>query len=184
MKSLGMMTLGLCLIGAPLAAQQDTTHARHPMQRQRAGAAQRGARGHDMERGGMDEMMPMMREMMAPMLRMIAYTPDHLLAHKDSLQLTSDQVSKLTAIQATAKSAHDAAAGDFKTHMDGLSQAFQTASPDTSTLRTHFDAAHAAMGKAHWAMLAAAAQSRAVLTDAQRSKIDTWVSTMEQRHGN
>ncbi len=37
------------------------------------------------------------------------------------------------------------------------------------------------MGKAHWAMLTAAAQSRAVLTDAQRSKIDTWVTAMEQR---
>jgi len=39
------------------------------------------------------------------------------------------------------------------------------------------------MGKAHWAMLAAAAQARAVLTDAQRSKIDTWISTMDQRRG-
>ncbi len=182
MKTLGTITLGLCLIAAPLTAQ-DTTHARHPMQRQRAGAAQRAARGQGVERGGMDDMMPMMREMMAPMMRVIAYTPDHLLAHKDSLQLTSDQVSKLTAIQGTAKSAHDAAATDFKTHMDALSQAFQTASPDTAALRPHFEEAHTAMGKAHWAMLAAAAQARAVLTDAQRSKIDNWISTMDQRRG-
>jgi hypothetical protein len=65
--------------------------------------------------------------------------------------------------------------------MGAVSQAFQTAAPDTTALRPHFEAAHAAMGKAHWAMVAAAAQSRAVLTDAQRQKIDAWVATMQQR---
>src|ERR1051326_7949958 len=80
-----------------------------------------------------------------------------------------------------AKAAHDAAGSDFKTHMDELSQAFQTASPDTAALRPHFDAAHAAMGKAHWAMLSAAARSRALLTDAQRQKVDAAVAAMSQR---
>jgi len=37
------------------------------------------------------------------------------------------------------------------------------------------------MGQAHWAMLSAAAQARATLTDAQRQKIDAWVNAMEQR---
>ena len=171
MKSLGLIALGLCCIAAPLAAQRDTTHARRPGQRAMARS----------ERGGMDDMASMMREMMGPMMHVMAYTPDHLLAHKDSLQLTSDQVTKLTAIRESAKAAHDAAAADMRTHMGAVSQAFQNASPDTSTLRTHFEAAHAAAGKAHWTMLVAAAQSRAVLTDAQRSKIDSWVTTMEQR---
>ena len=105
----------------------------------------------------------------------------HLLNHKDSLNLTADQVSKLTAIRDSAKAAHDAAGSDFKTHMDELSQAFQTASPDTAALRPHFDAAHAAMGKAHWAMLSAAARARALLTDAQRQKVDAAVAAMSQR---
>jgi hypothetical protein len=65
--------------------------------------------------------------------------------------------------------------------MGVVSQAFQTAAPDTSAIRPHFEAAHAAMGKAHWAMVAAAAQSRAVLTDAQRQKVDAWVTMMQQR---
>ncbi len=173
MKALGFITL-LCCIAAPLAAQ-DTTHARRPVQQPRAGMGMRA------EHGGMDEMMGMMREMMAPMMHIMAYTPDHLLARKDSLQLTSDQVAKLTAIGGSAKAAHDAAATDWKTHMNGVSQAFQSASPDTNALKTHFEAAHGAMGKAHWVMLAAAAQARAVLTDAQRSKIDAWVTAMEQR---
>src|SRR5216110_2245248 len=118
-------------------------------------------------RPGMDEMMGMMREMMAPMVGVIAYTPGHLLAQKDSLKLTPDQVTKLTNIENSAKAAHETGAADFKTHMGAVSQAFQTAAPDTTALRPHFEAAHAAMGKAHWAMVAAAAQSRAVLTDAR-----------------
>jgi len=168
MKVLGFITLTLCCIAAPLAAQ-DTSHARHP------------GMGQGMGRGGMDEMMGMMREMMAPMMGVIAYTPGHLLAQKDSLKLTPDQVTKLTNIENSAKAAHETGAADFKTHMGAVSQAFQTAAPDTTALRPHFEAAHAAMGKAHWAMVAAAAQSRAVLTDAQRQKVDAWVTTMQQR---
>ena len=172
MKSLTLLA-ALCIVAAPLVAQ-DTTHARHPSRR---GAMAR----HAPMRGGDDQMMAMMREMMAPMMKVIAYTPDHLLNHKDSLNLTADQVSKLTAIRDSAKAAHDAAGSDFKTHMDELSQAFQTASPDTAALRPHFDAAQAAMGKAHWAMLSAAARSRALLTDAQRQKVDAAVAAMSQR---
>ena len=181
MKSLGLIALGLCCIAAPLAAQQDTSRARRPAQRPRMGM---GQRGQGMGRGGMemdDSMMAMMREMMAPMMRIMAYEPGRLLAHKDSLQLTSDQVTKLTTLRDSAKAAHDAAARDVKTHLDAASQAFQTASPDTSALRAHFNEAHDAMGKAHWAMLSAAAQARAVLTDSQRAKVDAALNAMSQR---
>jgi len=167
MKVLGFITLTLYCIAAPLAAQ-DTTYARHPGMRPGTGR-------------GMDEMMGMMREMMAPMMGVIAYTPGHLLAQKDSLKLTPDQVTKLTNIENSAKAAHETGAADFKTHMGVVSQVFKTAAPDTTALRPHFEAAHAAMGKAQWAMVAAAAQSRAVLTDAQRQKVDGWVTMMQQR---
>jgi hypothetical protein len=162
MKMLGLITLCVFSIAAPLAAQNP--HAR-------------GAMAH----GDMDDMMPMMREMMAPMLRIMAYTPQHLLARKDTLKLTADQISKLTTIQNSAKAEHDAAEADFKTHFGAINQGFQTSAPDTSALRPHFDVAHQAMGKAHWAMLAAAAQARAVLTDAQRQKMDALVTSMQQR---
>jgi len=178
MKALGMISISLCCIAAPLAAQ-DTAHARHPAGRPRAGMGQRAQHGEMM-----DEMMPMMREMMAPMMRVMAYTPEHLLSRKDTLKLTSDQISRLTAIQTSAKSAHDAAAADIKTHLGAVSQAFQATSPDTGALRMHFEEAHAAMGKAHWAMLSAAAQARAVLTDPQRQKVDAWVNAMERREGH
>ncbi len=168
MKALQLLAIGLCCIAAPLAAQ-DTTHARHPMQRAPA--------GEDM----MEHMMPMMREMMGPMMRAMSYAPDHLLSRRDSLHLTGDQVTRLTAIRDGAKTAHDAAAADVKLHFDELAQAFQSPSPDTSALLPHFQAAHAAMGKAHWAMLAASARAKAVLTDAQRTQVDAWVMAMERR---
>jgi hypothetical protein len=177
MKALGLITISLCCIAAPLAAQ-DTTHARRPGQRPHARMGQRT------QHGEMDEMMPMMREMMAPLMRVMAYIPEHLLSRKDSLKLTPDQISKLTAIQTSAKSAHDAAVADIKTHLGEVSKAFQAASPDTNSLRMHFEAAHAAMGKAHWAMLSAAAQARAALTDAQRQRVDAWVNAMEHRDGD
>lgn len=175
MKPLALVTT-LCVIAAAPLAAQDTTRARHP------GHPGGGMGPRSGPRGAMaDDMMPMMREMMAPMMRIIAYTPDHLLAHKDSLQLTADQVTKLTALHDSAKSAHEAAATDFKTHMGELSQAFQGPSPDAAALQPHFDAAHAAMGKAHWAMLSAAARAKALLTDAQRRKVDAWVNAMARR---
>lgn len=172
MKALGLITISLCCIAAPLAAQ-DTTQARPPM-RPRAGM------GPGMGRGYMANMMPMMHGMMAPMMRVMAYTPQHLLAWKDSLKLTSDQISKLTTIQSSAKATHDAAAAGFKTHFDAVTQGFQSASPDTAALRRHYEEAHAAMGKAHWAMVVAATQARAVLTDAQRQRVDGWVNAMQQ----
>ena len=173
MKTITLIAAAVCLVAAPLAAQQDTSHARHPRRAMRRPPMQRGEHG--------DDMMAMMREMMAPLMSVMAYTPDHLLDHRDSLQLTSDQVTRLTAIRDAAKTAHDAAASDFKTHAGELSTAFQAAAPDTNALRPHLDAAHAAMGKAHWAMLSAAAQAKAVLTDAQRQKVDATVKAMMQR---
>jgi hypothetical protein len=35
------------------------------------------------------------------------------------------------------------------------------------------------MGRAHWAMLSAAAQARALLTDAQRGRVDGWTDMMQ-----
>ena len=172
MKTRILITAALCLVVAPLAAQQDTSHARHPRPAMRRPMPP-GEHG--------DDMMAMMREMMAPMMSIMAYTPDHLLDHRDSLKLTSDQVTRLTTIRDAAKAAHDAAANDFKAHSGELSTAFQAAAPDTNALRPHLDAAQAAMGKAHWAMLTAAAQAKAVLTDAQRQKVDATVKAMMQR---
>jgi hypothetical protein len=63
--------------------------------------------------------------------------------------------------------------------MDALAQAMQAAAPDTGAVKLHFQGAHAAMGKAHWTMLSAAAQAKAVLTDEQRGRVNGWVDATE-----
>jgi Spy/CpxP family protein refolding chaperone len=145
----------LALAGTPLVAQQP-----HRM-------------GRDQK---MMSHMMQMEQMMAPMMRAMAFTPDHLLARKDSLNLTPQQITRLTALRDAAKTAHDQPAADAKMHMDAMAQVLNAASPDTSAVKMHFQESHAAMGKAMWAMLAAAAQARAVLTDEQRARVDRWAS--------
>ncbi|HXY67959.1 MAG TPA: Spy/CpxP family protein refolding chaperone [Gemmatimonadales bacterium] len=147
----------LAAAAAPLAAQQ------HP-----------APPPHGMGMGGMshDDMMPGMDSMMAPMMRAMAYAPQHLLREKTTLHLTTDQITLLTNLADSAKAAHDAAAGQAKMHMGELEQVMQVAAPDTAAVRAHFDAAHRLMGDAMWAMLRASAQARALLTDAQRSQVD------------
>lgn len=131
-----------------------------------------------MGRGMMPHMMQM-EQMMAPMMGAMAFTPDHLLSRKDTLGLTPQQVTRLTALRDAAKTAHDAAAAETKAHMDALAQAFQSPTPDTAAVKLHFQGAHAAMGKAHWAMLAAATQAKAVLTDEQRARVTAWAGAMQ-----
>jgi len=153
-------------LAAPLGAQERAKpdSMRHPMM----GAGP-----------GMMMSDPMMEQMGRAMMRVMLYTPPHLLARKDALALTADQITRLTALRDGAKTAHDAAMADATARMKELEQAANAAQPDTLALRTHFQAAHAAMGKAHWAMLASAAQSRAVLTDAQRTKVQVWADSMQ-----
>ena len=146
----------MALVAAPLAAQQP------------------GMMGQ-----GMMPQMMQMQEMMGPMMRGMAFAPNHLLMRKDALGLSAQQAARLTAIRDAAKAAHDAAHADAKTHMDAVAQAMQASAPDTGAVRLHFQAAHAAMGKAHLAMLTAAAQAKALLTDEQRGRVNGWADAME-----
>ena len=139
-------------------------------------AAQQPRMGHDQE---MMSHMMQMEQMMAPMMRGMAFAPGHLLMRKDALGLTAQQVTRLTALRDAAKTAHDAAEADGKAHMGALAQAMQASAPDTGAVRLHFQGAHAAMGKAHLTMLTAAAQAKALLTDEQRGRVNGWVDAME-----
>jgi hypothetical protein len=153
MKAMAWLVV-LAGAAAPLAAQQ------HQAPR---GMAQGGMHG---------DMMPGMDSMMAPMMRAMATSPQHLLRQKDALHLTGDQVTQLTALADASKSAHDAAAQQAQMHLGEMEQVMQSAAPDTAAVKHHFEAAHRLMGDAMWAMMAAAAQGRALLTDAQRTQVD------------
>lgn len=117
-----------------------------------------------------------MPHMMGPMMRTMAFAPEHLLNRKEALGLTAQQEQRLTQLRDQAKQAHDAAMTDAHTHMEAM----QRSGPgDTTGLRQHFQGAHNAMGTAHWAMLRASAQARALLTEEQRGRVMGWVDAME-----
>jgi Spy/CpxP family protein refolding chaperone len=149
--------LTLVALGAgPLTAQQPTPPAGHMM-------------GDAMG----------MQQMMAPMMAVMAYTPQHLLAHTDALALTSDQVARLTQLRDATKTAQEAAVAEAANHLRELRAAADAPTPDTAAWKIHFQAAHSAMGKAHWLALASAAQAKTVLTAEQRSKIKAWADSLE-----
>jgi hypothetical protein len=131
--------------------------------------------------GGMMMDDPGMQQMGASLMRLMLYVPQHLLARQAALGLTPAQVTRLTALRDGTKTTHDAARGQAMMHLKELGQAANAAQPDTGALKTHFQAAHTAMAQVRWAMLAAAVQARAVLTDAQRASLQAWADSMQAR---
>ena len=102
----------------------------------------------------------------------------HLLGRKDALALSADQVTRLTVLRDGSKDAQDAAMREAQAHIKELEEGAAASKPDTAALKVHFQAAHTAMGRAHWAMLASAVQARGVLTDPQRVKVQAWADSM------
>src|SRR3989442_898036 len=172
-------TLLALMICVPVAAQQrDTTKKGPPaMGHGMAPGAMPGG-GMGME-GMMGGMMGHMMQTMGPMTRTMASSPAHLLMHKDVLHLTDQQAAKLTALRDAAQAAHDAAMTAMRTQGEAMATAMSVATPDTTQLKAHFQAAQAAMAQAHWVMLSAAAQARALLTETQPARVDGWADVME-----
>src|SRR5947208_14898160 len=112
-------------------------------------------------------------------MALIHTTPQPLPAGKAPLVVPPGQVGRLAGLRDGAKPARDAALAEAETHVKELEQVANAAKADTAALKTHFQAAHNAMGKAHWTMLASSAQARAVLTDAQRAKVQMWADSMQ-----
>ncbi len=176
MRALALLAAATAALTIPAAAQQPT--AQQP-------AAHPPAAGHAQMMPGhrMDMMMPGMDSMMAPMMHVMSYTPEHLLADKAALHLTPEQQSELTALRDAAKAAHDAAAQQAAMHLREMEQVLQPAVPDTTATQTPFDAAHRFMHEAMWAMIRSAAQARALLTDAQRKQVDEMAARPMPRGG-
>jgi len=186
----GLVAILALLCAAPSVAQQpaprDTT--RHGMMGHQMPA--QGTGQHQMMQGqsmpgGMAHDSAMGCGMMSGggMMGVMAPDPVHLLAMKADLRLTADQERRITAIRDAARPGHDAARQSGEVHSRELAQAMQAAAPDSVAVRTHFEAAHAAMGRAHLTMLLAAAQARAALTDAQRRQLDSLHSSMSRPTG-
>lgn len=112
----------------------------------------------------------MIRETGPEMMELMSYTPAFLLAFKDTLGLSADQIARLTRLRDGSKRAHDVAMAEARAHIKELEQAANAPRMDSNALRVHAEAAHRALGKAYWATLATAPRARALLTDAQRAK--------------
>lgn len=162
MRTMSVLVAATALVALPLAAQQ-----------------QGGMMG-----GGQMQMagtgIGMMDSMMAPMMHSMATAPERLLLRKAALHLTADQVSQLTALRDAARPARDSAAQQAMMHLREMDEVMHVPAPDTAAVRQHFEAALQYMGQAHMAMLDAAAQARAVLTDDQRNQVDA-AATMRRR---
>jgi Spy/CpxP family protein refolding chaperone len=152
MRTMCWLAAASALVALPLAAQQP--------------GGMMG--GGQMQMAGMG----MMDSMMAPMMRSMATAPERLLLRKAALHLTADQVSQLTALRDAARPARDTAAQRAMMHLREMDEVMHQAAPDTGAVRQHFEAALQYMGQAHMAMLDAAAQARALLTDDQRKEVD------------
>ncbi len=174
------------LAAVPVSAQQPAARdtARHPMMGgQMAGQGMAGMMGGQAGGMGCSMMGGMMHDsamggMMGGMMRGMALAPEHLLARKAALGLTADQERRLTAIRDAARPAHDAGMSAATHHQQEIDDVMRAAAPDTAAVTHHFNAAHAAMGQAHLAMLQSAALARAVLTDAQRRQADSVATAM------
>lgn len=131
--------------------------------------------------GGMMGMQGMGGGMMmghGQMPRVNVFQPAHLLARKDVLELSADQVGRLEALQASAeKTSKDAQAAARARHEE-LAEAVAAPGADPKSVRSLFDAAHAAMAKAHWTKMETALRAKAVLSEAQRARVQGWADAM------
>src|SRR5579872_4957892 len=143
------LLLAVVAIPCMLAAQQPDSAWKHGMP---GGEGMRGGMGMGggMMGGVMGHMMEHMAPMMGPMMRVMIFSPGHLLMHKEQLNLTEAQVTKLTSLRDGARSAEEAASSEAEKHGHELAEVMGGASADTTALKAHFQAMHAAMGKAHW----------------------------------
>jgi len=130
---------------------------------------------------GMHGMMEGMAEMMPAMARVHVFSPQHLLEHREVLKLTDEQVNRLTALKATATKAHDDAQASHDAHHKQMMDALAAAAPNAREAQGHFQAAHTAMGNAHWAMIEASIQAMAVLTEVQRARVEGWADAMREQ---
>ncbi len=187
MRSAALTAALALVIAAPVAAQRPMSRdtARHaltahrtatPSARQGMGGMQAGAMRCSMMGAMMHD--SAMGTAMGSMMQVMGGSAEHVLAAKTTLHLTAEQESRITAIRDAARTEHDNALRDAEHHEQELAEVMRAASPDTSAMKAHFEAAQSAMGQAHLAELRSAALTRAELTDEQRRQVDSREASM------
>lgn len=162
------LSVALALMAGPLVAQQQPP----PPQPAPAQGPRMGMRGMRDIMG-----MPGMMGMQGPGREFRAagfYAPRLLIARRQVLGLSAEQVSRLEALAQEARQAADKATAEARTHWDQLAEIWKQPAPDANQVRSHAQAAMQAMQAARLAHLVAAAQAKTVLTPEQRGRLEGW----------
>jgi hypothetical protein len=192
MRTLALVGLTLTVAVSSLAAQADTMKKASPKSCC-AGMAAGGMQHGGGMMGGMDHMrmgqmgmgqggMGGMDGMMGPMGKVMAFDPEHVLAAKDKLQLTDQQVTRLTALRDAGKKTADDAHQPAHAAMQTLMKELESAAPDTTKVRQLFMAHGTGMANVTWAKASTAFQARAVLTEIQRGRVEGMHDAMQGGH--
>jgi Spy/CpxP family protein refolding chaperone len=102
------------------------------------------------------------------------FDPARLLARKDALGLSAQQVGRLTALENNTKPGMTAALQQIKTERAAIAAGLNADAPDTVQLKRHYEALQTAAGNAHWARVSTSLEARAVLSQEQRGKVRGW----------
>lgn len=170
MKAIHVLTLGAALFAVPLHAQS-------------AGAPRKPA---TMPMNTMQPMAPPSEDMMAMMMSggMKAKTDvaSISLSLRESLDLTADQVTRLTMLQTSSQAEM---MQHMVAHTEGMQSAAvitESAAPDLTAYETALRAAANHMVLEHLAMARADADARAVLTPMQRDRLVLARRVMKEMH--
>jgi len=109
-----------------------------------------------------------------PGFAVIMFDPSRLLERRETLALTADQVTRLSALETDLKTAREKAQTDAKPHREELEKLLQATAPDVAQVRTHAQALMQAEQGAQLATLATAVQAKGVLTPEQRGRVQGW----------
>lgn len=102
-----------------------------------------------------------------------SYEPQGLLDRATELALTAQQIDQLEALTAERERLVREARAGHDQSQEALRREVARPDVDESSIAQAFWAAHAAMGKLHWAEVHASVAAKAILTPEQRALIST-----------
>jgi Spy/CpxP family protein refolding chaperone len=102
------------------------------------------------------------------------FAPERLIAQRDALNLTPEQVASLEKLAQETKQARDQAAEVAKSHQEQLQALWKADAPDPKALETNLQAIMDARQKAELSAATAAARAKGLLTAEQRGRVMGW----------
>ncbi len=102
------------------------------------------------------------------------YHPNRLIARREALGLTPEQVQRLESLAQEVRRAREAADSIAQARRPQLQQLWREAAPNVEQLRSQAEAILQARQRAAIAALTAAAQAKALLTPEQRGRVAGW----------